>query len=194
VARSARIGLQKALGYLIGEKLLNFLRAADEDPAFAGEFPRFVGEITLIFDRAEVESYLATAHRVGALDHVSSDEVYEEFMNAAAERFGNTQIFYHTLMRGRRSNAAALSWMSAMRCLTAASGSPQNRVSDAPHLCDPRPAERRTDRLGLEAARAHDRRDGDPPLREVHPEPDASGWLGAREGDAGAGAEVVRAP
>jgi hypothetical protein len=26
-------GLQKAPGYLIGEKLLNFLRAADEDPA-----------------------------------------------------------------------------------------------------------------------------------------------------------------
>ena len=31
-----------------------------------------------------------------------------------------------TLMRGRRSNAAALSWMSAMRCLTAASGSPKS--------------------------------------------------------------------
>ena len=30
-----------------------------------------------------------------------------------------------TLMRGRRPKAAAFSWMSAMRCLTAASGSPQ---------------------------------------------------------------------
>ena len=46
-------GLQKALGYLIGEKLLNFLRAADEDPAFAGELPRFVAEIKQIFDRAD---------------------------------------------------------------------------------------------------------------------------------------------
>ena len=40
-------GLQKALGYLIGENLLNFLRADDEDPAFAGELPRFVEEIKL---------------------------------------------------------------------------------------------------------------------------------------------------
>ena len=36
-------GLQKALGYLIGEKLLNFLRASDEDPAFAGEPPPLRG-------------------------------------------------------------------------------------------------------------------------------------------------------
>jgi len=77
-------GLQKALSYLIGEKLLNFLRAADEDPAFAGELPRFVAKITLIFDRAEIESYLGTVHRVGALGHVSSEEVYEEMREAGA--------------------------------------------------------------------------------------------------------------
>ena len=77
-------GLPKALGYLIGEKLLNFLRAADEDPAFAGELPRFVAEITQIFDRAEIESYLDTVHRVGALGHVSSDEVHEEMREAGA--------------------------------------------------------------------------------------------------------------
>src|SRR3989442_9756392 len=69
-------GLPKALGYLIGEKLLSLLRAADEDPAFAGELPRFVAEITQIFDRAEIESHLHTVHRVGALGHVSCDEAY----------------------------------------------------------------------------------------------------------------------
>jgi hypothetical protein len=42
-------GLQKTLGYAIGGKLLDFLRADDEDPAFAGELPRFVAEITQIF-------------------------------------------------------------------------------------------------------------------------------------------------
>lgn len=77
-------GLQKALGYLIGEKLLNFLRAADEDPAFAGELPRFVADIKRIFERAEIETYLDTVHRVGALGHVSSDEVYEEMREAGA--------------------------------------------------------------------------------------------------------------
>ena len=64
-------GLPKALGYLLGEKLLNFLRAADEDPAF-GELPRFVAEIKQIFDRAEIETYLDTVHRVGALGHVGT--------------------------------------------------------------------------------------------------------------------------
>jgi hypothetical protein len=65
--------LQKALGYLIGEKLLNFLRAADEDPAFAGELPRFGAEITQIFGGAEIETYLDTMDRVGALGHASGE-------------------------------------------------------------------------------------------------------------------------
>jgi len=77
-------GLQKALGYLIGEKLLNFLRAADEDPAFAGELPRIVAEIKRVFDRAEIETYLDNVQRVGALGHVASDEAYEEMREAGA--------------------------------------------------------------------------------------------------------------
>lgn len=77
-------GLPKALGYLIGEKFLNFLRAADQDPAFAGEVPRFVAEIQQIFDRGEIEAYLDTVHRVGALGHVASEEVYEEMREAGA--------------------------------------------------------------------------------------------------------------
>jgi len=77
-------GVQKALGYLIGEKLLNFLRAADQDPAFAGEVPGFVEEIREIFDRSEIQAYLDTVHRVGPLGHVASDEVYEEMREAGA--------------------------------------------------------------------------------------------------------------
>ncbi len=77
-------GVQKALGYLIGEKLLNFLRAADQDPAFAGEVPGFVEEIREIFDRSEIQAYLDTVHQVGPLGHVASDEVYEEMREAGA--------------------------------------------------------------------------------------------------------------
>lgn len=68
-------GLRKAIGYLIGEKFLNFLRAADGDPAFAGEAPRFVEEIKTHFE---------TVRRVGALGHVASDEAYEEMRAAGA--------------------------------------------------------------------------------------------------------------
>ena len=62
-------GLQKALGYLIGEKFLNFLRAADQDADFAGEVPSFVEEIKRVFDQAELRAYLDGVRRVGPLAH-----------------------------------------------------------------------------------------------------------------------------
>lgn len=77
-------GLRKALGYLIGEKFLNFLRTANQDPAFAGEIPGFVAEIKDIFDRTEIEAYLDGVQRVGPLGHVVSDEAYEEMLEAGA--------------------------------------------------------------------------------------------------------------
>ena len=77
-------GLRKALGYLIGEKFLNFLRTANQDPAFAGEIPGFVAEIKDIFDRTEIEAYLDGVQRVGPLGHVVSDEAYEEMREAGA--------------------------------------------------------------------------------------------------------------
>jgi len=42
-------GLEKAIGYLIGEKFLNFIEASDQHPEFASELPRFVDEIKQIF-------------------------------------------------------------------------------------------------------------------------------------------------
>jgi hypothetical protein len=77
-------GLQKALGYLIGEKFLNFLRAADQDTDFAGEVPSFVEEIRRIFDQAELSAYLDGVRRVGPLAHTASDEAYEEMRDAGA--------------------------------------------------------------------------------------------------------------
>jgi hypothetical protein len=43
-------GTQKALDYLIGEKFLNFLEAAETDAAFRAEIPAFVAEIKTIFE------------------------------------------------------------------------------------------------------------------------------------------------
>jgi hypothetical protein len=77
-------GVQKALGYLVGEKLLNFLRAANDDAAFASEVPSFVAEIREIFDREAIRTYLDTVQRVGALGHVATDEAYEEMREAGA--------------------------------------------------------------------------------------------------------------
>src|SRR5437773_6942326 len=77
-------GVQKAIGYLVGEKLLDFLQAADQDQAFARELPRFVDEIKRIFDRTQVQTYLDGVQRVGSLGHVCSDEAYEAMREAGA--------------------------------------------------------------------------------------------------------------
>jgi hypothetical protein len=44
-------GTDKALAYLIGEKFLNLLEAAEDDAEFRGEIPAFVAEIKRIFER-----------------------------------------------------------------------------------------------------------------------------------------------
>ena len=46
----AEFGTQQALEYLIGEKFLNFLQAAETDAEFRAEIPAFVGGIKTNFD------------------------------------------------------------------------------------------------------------------------------------------------
>ena len=47
-------GTRKALGYLIGEKLLNHIRAADSDPSWAAKLPLFAAEIKRILTSEEL--------------------------------------------------------------------------------------------------------------------------------------------
>ena len=44
-------GTQQALEYLVGEKFLNFLEAAETDADFRAEIPAFVAKIKEIFER-----------------------------------------------------------------------------------------------------------------------------------------------
>ena len=46
----AEFGTQNALDYLIGEKFLNFLQAAETNADFREEIPAFVGGIKTILD------------------------------------------------------------------------------------------------------------------------------------------------
>ena len=50
-------GTQKSLEYLIGEKLLNFLEAAETDADIRVEIPAFVAEIKTIFERWQLAQY-----------------------------------------------------------------------------------------------------------------------------------------
>ena len=55
-----RFGVENALDYLIGEKLLNFAKAADQDPEFAAELPRFQAAVGEIFNPYELRGYMAS--------------------------------------------------------------------------------------------------------------------------------------
>ncbi|MHC4404009.1 MAG: hypothetical protein ACYTG0_30490 [Planctomycetota bacterium] len=61
-------GTQKALDYLVGEKFLDFLEAAETDAAFQGEIPAFVAEIKTIFEPWQLAQYLETARETEPFD------------------------------------------------------------------------------------------------------------------------------
>ncbi len=79
-----RFGTEKALGYLIGEKLLAFVRASNSRPEFAQELPSFVAEVKEILSPSEISVYLGSLKRVGAQGHVLTDEQYEFMRDAGA--------------------------------------------------------------------------------------------------------------
>jgi hypothetical protein len=79
-----RFGNDKALGYLLGEKLLTFLWAADHDPELAADLPRFVAEIKAIFGPSELREYLSEMPRLGFLGHTTTDEEFETLRAAGA--------------------------------------------------------------------------------------------------------------
>jgi hypothetical protein len=62
-----RFGLSNALEYLVGEKLLHFVEAAEHHPKFAQELPYFVAEIRRVFSLAEVGNYAVHIERTKPL-------------------------------------------------------------------------------------------------------------------------------
>lgn len=75
-------GSQKALGYLIGEKLMNFVKAADDRLEFAEELPKFIAEIRGMFHPSLLKDYLENVQRLGPLGHILGKEDHD-FMRAA---------------------------------------------------------------------------------------------------------------
>jgi hypothetical protein len=67
-------GTQNALGYLVGEKFLNFLEAAENDPGFRAEVPAFAAEVKTIFERWQLAEYLETARQTEPFDPDLYDE------------------------------------------------------------------------------------------------------------------------
>ena len=61
-------GTQKALDYLVGEKFLDFLEAAETDASFRDEIPAFVAQIKTIFEPWQLAQYLETAKETEPFD------------------------------------------------------------------------------------------------------------------------------
>ena len=67
-------GTQKALAYLVGEKFLNFLEAAEKDATFQAEVPAFVAEIKRIFEPWQLAECLEKARQTEPFD----PSIYED--------------------------------------------------------------------------------------------------------------------
>jgi len=74
-------GGEKALGYLIGEKFLDFLESAEHDPEFRPEIPPFVAEIKSVFGRWQLEEFFTTPRPlgVGAKGHFLDEQAHAAF-------------------------------------------------------------------------------------------------------------------
>jgi hypothetical protein len=59
----ARFGLQNALDYLIGEKLLNFMTATETEPEAAAALLNFAAEVRHLFTAAEIAEYFDQLQR-----------------------------------------------------------------------------------------------------------------------------------
>jgi hypothetical protein len=78
-------GREKAMGYLIGEKFLNFLEVAETNREWRRAIPAFVTGIKALFEHWQLADFLNTPRRLGALGHVASEETHRMFREALDE-------------------------------------------------------------------------------------------------------------
>jgi hypothetical protein len=64
------------MGYLIGEKFLNFLERAETDREWRQAIPTFVAEIKALFEPWQLAEFLETPRCLGPLGHTVDEEGY----------------------------------------------------------------------------------------------------------------------
>ena len=67
-------GVPKALAYLVGEKFINFLEAADHNSELQAELPAFAAEIKTIFEPYQLAEYLEIARSSEPFDPTIYDD------------------------------------------------------------------------------------------------------------------------
>lgn len=72
-------GTANAMKYLVGEKFMHYLEAADKDAEFRAELPAFVAEIKTIFEQWQLAEYLEKAGWTEPFDPSLYDEDDEDY-------------------------------------------------------------------------------------------------------------------
>jgi hypothetical protein len=78
-------GIEKAMGYLIGEKFLNFLEVAESKNEWREAIPEFVGAINSLFEPWQIAQFLKTPRRLGSLGHAGTEEAHLALREAMDE-------------------------------------------------------------------------------------------------------------
>ena len=70
-------GIASAFDYVVGEKLLTFAEAAEENPEFARALPQFVSELRRMFTPEEIEEHLARVESARLVRAMDAMDVYD---------------------------------------------------------------------------------------------------------------------
>jgi len=74
-----QFGTVDAMKYLVGEKFMHYLEAAEKDAEFQAELPAFVAEIKTIFEQWQLAEYLEKAGWTEPFDPSLYDEDDEDY-------------------------------------------------------------------------------------------------------------------
>jgi hypothetical protein len=74
---AAEFGVDRAITYLVGEKFINFVSAAETEKEFREELPAFAAEIRDIFERWQLAAYLEVARQTERFDPADYDDPAE---------------------------------------------------------------------------------------------------------------------
>jgi hypothetical protein len=78
-------GTQKALDYLVGEKFINFLEAAETRPHLQEAVPAFVAEIKTIFEPWQLAEYLEKARQSEPFDASLYEDEHPEVIEMESQ-------------------------------------------------------------------------------------------------------------
>jgi hypothetical protein len=137
----AEFGTQKALEYLIGEKFLNFLQAAETDAEFRAAIPDFVGGIKTVFERWQLAEYLEVARQSEPFDsslyEPLDDEEAAEIDPEAAEdeRHDELQRSAADLLLVNGQDRGSWGKANSPRTVVQVSVSPGPRINHADSVC-----------------------------------------------------------